>query len=171
MQGKSINSINDSEIIKLGLSTNIEAATIYKISIAQLEGDFLSNNTIYLKDKLTNTIHNLSNGDYSFTSEVGEFNERFEIAFNAASLSNDAFALNNNAVKIVQLDNNNVKFTTETSTFKSITVFDLLGRALQTFNGDSNNETYNLSTLKNSVYIANIELQNGATLSKKFIKK
>ncbi|WP_262489629.1 T9SS type A sorting domain-containing protein [Jejuia pallidilutea] len=72
---------------------------------------------------------------------------------------------------MVQLDNNNVKFTTETSTFKSITVFDLLGRALQTFNGDSNNETYNLSTLKNSVYIANIELQNGATLSKKFIKK
>ncbi|GAL70224.1 hypothetical protein JCM19302_2799 [Jejuia pallidilutea] len=50
-------------------------------------------------------------------------------------------------------------------------MFDLLGRALQTFNGDSNNETYNLSTLKNSVYIANIELQNGATLSKKFIKK
>jgi hypothetical protein len=157
--------------VKLGFKTTIDVATIYTLSIAQLEGDFLSNNTIYLKDKLTNTVHNLSNDDYSFTSEVGEFNERFEIAFNAASLSNDAFALNNNAVKIVQLDNNNVKFTTETSTFKSITVFDLLGRALQTFNGDSNNETYNLSTLKNSVYIANIELQNGVTLSKKFIKK
>lgn len=171
IQGKANNSLNTDEVVKLGFKTTIDVATIYTLSIAQLEGDFLSNNTIYLKDKLTNTVHNLSNDDYSFTSEVGEFNERFEIAFNAASLSNDAFALNNNAVKIVQLDNNNVKFTTETSTFKSITVFDLLGRALQTFNGDSNNETYNLSTLKNSVYIANIELQNGVTLSKKFIKK
>lgn len=171
IQGKANNSLNTDEVVKLGFKTTIDVATIYTLSIAQLEGDFISNNTIYLKDKLTNTIHNLSNDDYSFTSEVGEFNERFEIAFNAASLSNDAFALNNNAVKIVQLDNNNVKFTTETSTFKSITVFDLLGRALQTFNGDSNNETYNLSTLKNSVYLANIELQNGVTLSKKFIKK
>lgn len=171
IQGKANNSLNTDEVVKLGFKTTIDVATIYTLSIAQLEGDFLSNNTIYLKDKLTNTIHNLSNDDYSFTSEVGEFNERFEIAFNAASLSNDTFALNNNAIKIVQLDNNNVKFTTETSTFKSITVFDLLGRALQTFNGDSNNETYNLSTLKNSVYLANIELQNGVTLSKKFIKK
>ena len=170
IQCKDVKSINESEIIKFGLSTNIEVATIYSLSLEHFEGDFLSNNTVYLKDNLTNTVHNLSDGDYSFTSEVGEFNARFEIAFNAASLSNDEFALNNNAVKIVQLDNNNVKFTTETSTFKSVTVFDLLGRALQTFNGDSNNEIYNLSTLKNSVYIANIELANGAKLSKKFIK-
>lgn len=171
IQGKSINSINQSEIIKLGLSTNIEVATIYKISIAELQGDFLSSNTVYLKDNLTNTVHNLSGNDYSFTSEVGEFNERFEVAFSATALSNDEFTLNANDIKIVQLDDNNVQFSSETSTFKSIVVFDLLGRSLYHLNGQNSKETYNLSTLKNSVYIANIELENGATVSKKFIKR
>lgn len=170
IQGKASTSLNTDEIIKLGFKTTIDVATIYKISIAQFEGDFLQNNMVYLKDNLTNTVHNLSNGDYSFTSEVGEFNARFEIAFSAASLSNNDFALNANTIKIVQLNSNNVKFTTEASAFKSIAIYDLLGRALYKLDGKNATETYNLSILKSSVYIANIELENGATLSKKFIK-
>ncbi len=171
IQGKASSSINSDEIIKLGFSTSIEIATLYTLSVAQFEGDFLSNNTIYLKDNLTNTVHNLSDSDYTFTSEVGEFNDRFEIAFNASALSTSDVALNANDIKIVQLDTETIQFTTEISSFKSITVFDLLGRGLHKFDGDGNNETYNLSALKSSVYIASITLENGATISKKFIKK
>ncbi|MFS4483622.1 T9SS type A sorting domain-containing protein [Hyunsoonleella sp. 2307UL5-6] len=171
IQGKNTTSIDESEIIKLGLSTNIDVATIYTLSIAQLEGEFLQNNTVSLKDNLTNTIHNLSDSDYSFTSEVGEFNNRFEVAFNATALSTNDFNVNANTVKIVQLNTDTVEFTTETSNFKTITVIDLLGRTLQKYNADSNTETYNLNALKTAVYIANIELENGVTLSKKFVKK
>lgn len=171
IQGKSANSLTTDEIVKLGFETSIDVATIYSLSVAQFEGDFISNNTIYLKDNLTNTVHNLSNGDYSFTSEVGEFNERFEVAFSAAALSNDDFEIDSNTIKIAQLDNNNIQFSTEISTFKSVIVFDLLGRTLYRLSGDSDTETYNLNALKNSVYIATIELSNGVTLSKKFIKK
>lgn len=171
IQGKASNSLDTDEVVKLGFKTSIDVATIYTISVAQLQGDFLSNNTVYLNDNLTNTVHNLSDNDYSFTSEVGEFNERFEVAFSAAALSNNEFTLNANDIKIVQLDDNNVQFTSEISTFKSIVVFDLLGRSLYHLNGQNSQETYNLSTLKNSVYIANIELENGATVSKKFIKR
>ncbi|TBN00206.1 T9SS type A sorting domain-containing protein [Hyunsoonleella flava] len=171
IQCKDINSINENEILKFGLSTNVEVATIYSLSVEHFEGDFLSNNSVYLKDNLTNSVHNLSDSDYSFTSEAGEFNDRFEIAFSAAALSNEVFEINANAIKIVQLDNSNIQFTTEASTFKSVAIFDLLGRALYSLTGDSNSETYNLSALKASVYIANIELSNGATVSKKFIKQ
>ncbi|GGD18598.1 T9SS type A sorting domain-containing protein [Hyunsoonleella pacifica] len=172
IQGKAISSLDSNENIRLGLSTNIEVATVYTLSIAQFEGNFIANNSVYLKDNLTNTIHNLSDdGDYSFTSEVGEFNDRFEIAFNADALSNDGFELNTNAIKIIQLENEAIQFTTEVSTFTSISVFDLLGRTLYKLNASSNDETYNLNTLKSSVYIATIELANGSTLSKKFIKK
>lgn len=171
IQGKSMNSIDENETIKLGLSTNIEVATIYSLSLDHFEGDFISNNAVYLKDNLTNTIHNLSDSDYSFISEVGEFNERFEITFNASSLSNDTFEVDTNTIKIVQLDSNNVKFTTETSNFTSITIHDLFGRTLYKLDANSNDETYNLNVLKNSVYIATLELANGTALSKKFIKK
>ncbi|WP_203256475.1 T9SS type A sorting domain-containing protein [Hyunsoonleella ulvae] len=171
IQGKATSSLNTDEIIKLGFNTSIDIATSYTLSIARLEGDFLSNKNIYLRDLLTNTVHNLSDSDYSFTSEVGEFNERFEIAFNASSLSNDTFGVDTNTIKIVQLDSNNVKFTTETSNFTSITIHDLFGRTLYKLDANSNDETYNLSVLKSSVYIATIELANGTALSKKFIKK
>ena len=171
IQGKASSSLNSDEIIKIGFTTSIEVATMYTISVAQFEGDFLSNNTVYLRDNLTSTVHNLSDGDYTFTSEVGEFNTRFEIAFNATALSANDFELNTSDIKIVQLDGEVIQFTTEISNFKSISVFDLLGRALHKFDGDSNNETYNLSALKSSVYIASITLENGARISKKFIKK
>lgn len=171
IQGKASNSLDNDEIIKLGFKTSIDVATIYILSVAQFQGDFLSNNNVYLKDNLTSTIHNLSDSDYNFTSEVGEFNDRFEIAFSAAALSNEDFESHENTIKIVQLDDSNIKFTSEASTFKSIEIFDLLGRSLYQLKGESNSESYNLSPLKDSVYIANIELANGTAISKKFIKK
>lgn len=171
IQGKAANSLNNEEVVKLGFKTAIDVATLYTFSIAKLEGDFLSNNSIFLKDNLTNTTHNLSNGDYTFTSEVGEFNDRFEVAFSATVLSTNDFNVNANTVKIVQLHTDTVEFTTETSNFKTITVIDLLGRTLKRLNADSNTETYNLNALKTAVYIANIELENGVSLSKKFVKK
>lgn len=171
IQGKASNSLDTDEVVKLGFKTSIDVATIYTLSIAQLQGDFLSNNSIYLKDNLTNTVHNLSDSDYSFTSDAGEFNERFEIVFSAAALSNDAFVLDANTIKIMQLDNETIQFTTEVSNFTSISIFDLLGRNLYDLKSETNTETYNLSSLKSSVYIATIELANGATVSKKFVKK
>ncbi|MCB0434133.1 MAG: hypothetical protein KDD18_14490, partial [Mangrovimonas sp.] len=82
-------SLNLDEVIPLGFSTTINVPTTYTLSIAQLEGDFLTTNTIYLKDNLLNLYHNLSASDYSFTSEAGEFNARFEIVFQDNSLSVD----------------------------------------------------------------------------------
>ncbi|WP_338356085.1 hypothetical protein [Yeosuana marina] len=85
IQGKSESSLNEDEIINLGFSTQIDVPTLYTLSIAKLQGDFLSTNTIYVLDNLTNTLHDLSTSDYTFTSDVGEFNNRFQIVFKASS--------------------------------------------------------------------------------------
>jgi len=74
IQGKSPNDLDINEVISLGFLNAIDVPTIYTISIEQLQGDFLNNNTVFLKDNLTNTTHNLSASSYSFTSLVGEFN-------------------------------------------------------------------------------------------------
>ncbi|GAB1856962.1 hypothetical protein MHTCC0001_17980 [Flavobacteriaceae bacterium MHTCC 0001] len=169
IQGKNINSLDLDEVVKLGFGTNIDVATIYKLSISKLEGAFMQNNAIYIKDNLENKIHNLTDADYTFTSGVGEFNDRFEIVFTANALSNDAIELKN-AVKIVQLDDEHMQFSSDRSSIKNIAIFDALGRTLYTLTADSNNKTFSVSNLKSAVYIANIELANGATISKKFIK-
>ncbi|XMO87751.1 T9SS sorting signal type C domain-containing protein [Algibacter sp. AS12] len=171
IQGKAINSLTEDEIINLGFATNIDVATLYTFSIAQLEGDFLANNIIYLKDNLLNKVHNLSDSDYSFTSEVGEFNDRFKIQFSASVLSTESNSLETNALKIVELDDNHVQFTASNN-IKSISIFDLLGRQLYQFEGNNTSETYNLSQLNSgSIYIAKVELSSGAIITKKAVKK
>ena len=172
IQGKAINSINADEVIYLGFNTSIDVPTLYTLSIAQLQGDFLTANTIYLKDNLTNTLHDLSASDYTFTSEVGEFNARFQIVFNAVSLSTDTFDFNANTVSILQVDETHVNFrASNNQTIKTVTIFDLLGRTLYQLKGQNSEETYNLSKLNHAIFIAKIELSNGAFITKKAIKK
>ncbi|PKQ45871.1 T9SS type A sorting domain-containing protein [Confluentibacter flavum] len=172
IQGKAENSLNFSETINLGFKTSINTSTLYTLSMAQLQGEFLTNNTVYLKDNLLNKVHNLSDADYTFTSEVGEFNDRFVVMFNNQSLSTDELVADANTLKIIDLDNDRVTFSiTNNLKIKNVTVFDLLGRELYQFKGQNSEETYLLSSLKNTIYIAKVELSNGATITKKAVKK
>ena len=171
IQGKSPNSINENELVSLGFSSNIDTSTEYTLSIAQLEGAFLSDNPTFVKDNFTNTLHNLSDSDYSFTSVAGEFNNRFEIVFNANALSIDDISVASENLKIIELEDDNVQFTTKNHPIETVKVFDLLGRELYNFKGNSNDETYKLSNLSSTVYIVKVELSNGIILTKKTLKK
>jgi hypothetical protein len=172
IQGKDENSLNEDEIINLGFKTTITIPTLYKLSVAQLEGAFLTSNTIFLVDTLLNKVHDLSASDYTFTSAAGEFNSRFSIAFTNKALSVNDVLLNTNALKIVELQDDFVQFNTSSNlTIKSVNIYDLLGRQLYQFKGENTSETYRLSHLNNSVYIAKVALSNGAVVTKKAVKK
>ncbi|WP_418602200.1 T9SS sorting signal type C domain-containing protein [Hwangdonia sp.] len=172
IQGKAPSDLNENEIIDLGFKTAIDVETLYTFSIAQFQGAFLNNNPVFLIDNLLNKIHDLKVCDYSFTSEVGEFNNRFQIAFSDKALSSNDFGLNDNALKIIELANDYVNFKlSDNLRIKSVTIFDLLGRQLYNLKGANSSETYQLSKLKNTVYIAKVELSNGAIITKKAIKQ
>ncbi|MFD1615958.1 hypothetical protein [Gelatiniphilus marinus] len=172
IQGKAPSDLTENEIINLGFKTTIDVATLYTLSINKLKGDFLNNNPVYLIDNLLNKTHDLRVCDYTFTSEVGEFNSRFQIAFSDKALSTNDFGLNNNALKIIELDNDFVNFKlSDNLKIKTVTIFDLLGRQLYNLKGTNSSETYKLSNLKNTVFIAKVELLNGAIITKKAIKK
>ena len=173
IQGKYIETLNSDEVILLGLKTGITSPTIYTIAIDHFQGDFLSDHAIYLKDNLENTYQNLTASDYSFTSETGEFNDRFEIIFNPETFSIEDFESNSQNISIIELKNNNIKFSITSAhlTIQNIKILDILGRNIYNFKGTKNTETYNLSNLSNAIYIAKIELSNGKTITKKAFKK
>jgi hypothetical protein len=172
IQGKAIDSINADEIINIGFSTIIDVPTQYTLSIAKQEGDFLKSHTVYLKDNLINTLHDLSTSDYTFTSKVGEFNTRFQIVFNANALEIKAFKLNANTVRVLQVDDMHVSFkASNNQTIKTVTIFDLLGRQLYQLKGRKNEEIYNFSNLNHTIFIAKVALSNGSLITKKVIKK
>jgi hypothetical protein len=170
IQGKSVNSLTEDEVIPVGFKTTIEVATLYKFSIAQFEGEFLNNNTIYLKDNLLNSLNDLKASDYNFTSEVGEFNNRFEIVFNENALSLGEHTINNDSLSIIKLNNGDVQFILSSHLeLKSIEVIDLLGRTLYSLQANGNSTTYNLSNLSQAPCIAKVKLSNGVVITKKIV--
>jgi hypothetical protein len=173
IQGKDPLSLDENEVVKIGFKTSIDVPTIYAISLPQIEGDFLNSNPIVLKDKLLNTSHDLKNGDYNFTSEVGEFNERFEILFNNASLSNDEFLTAEKTLSIFEHRNGDVQFKLNSNSLQmnNIKIIDLQGRTIYNFNVDKNDSTHQLSALSQAPYIARVTLNNNQTIIKKAIKK
>ena len=172
IQAKDPDSLSLDEIIPLGFYSNTSEPTTYTLSIAQLEGDFLTTNTIYLIDNLNNTIHNLSDSNYAFTSENGDFNERFEIVFNPQTLSINNNVITANDLIITELNNGEVQIkVSEQYTIQHVEILDVLGRQVYSLTGNSSVEVYNLSKLSNTAYIAKVTLSNGQVISKKAIKQ
>ncbi|WP_299102510.1 choice-of-anchor D domain-containing protein [uncultured Winogradskyella sp.] len=173
IQGKDINSLDLNEVIPLGFKTIIDVETLYTISIAQFEGVFYTDNNIYIKDNLLNITHNLKASNYTFTSETGEFNERFEIVFTTNALSINDAVIDANTISIVELANDNVEFRTNSKQviITNVEILDVLGRRIYNLKGNSSTEVYNLNQLSQAAYIAKVTLSNGQVISKKAIKK
>jgi hypothetical protein len=172
IQGKALESMNEDEIISIGYKTSIDVPTVYTLSIEKFEGTFLNNNPIYIKDKMLNELHNLKERFYSFTSETGEFNDRFEIVFKEEALSLDTVLTMESSLLIIEHLSGEVQFKYQgTSVMKSIEIFDLLGRKLYHFYPQSNDETFRVSRLSTTLFVARVTLDNNAVFTKKAIKK
>lgn len=171
IQGKDLNSINKDEVINIGYSTSINVPTIYTLSIAQFEGDFLNTNVVYLKDNFLNKLHDLKVSDYNFTSEVGEFNDRFEILFKEEALSISS-EIDKNTLSIIEHNNGDVQFKLNAlNKINNIKIIDFQGRILYDFEVNSKDETLKLSNLSQAPYIAKVTLNNSYVITKKAIKK
>ncbi|NIK91061.1 choice-of-anchor D domain-containing protein [Mangrovimonas sp. CR14] len=172
IQGKHPESLTLEEVIPLGFQTNIEEASIFNFEIAQLKGDFMLSHSIYIKDNFFNTYHDLTQSAYTFNSEAGEFNDRFEIVFQTNALSTSESVLNTNDLTIIELDNGMVSFTVrKNQTIENVQIYDLLGRSLLTFTGNSSKEVLDLSSLSSSAYLAKVTLDSGQEITKKAIKR
>lgn len=172
IQGKAPSSLSVDEVIPLGFYTVIEDATIFTISIAELEGEFMTQNTVYIRDYELDIVHDLSANPYSFTSETGEFNNRFEIVFQPEALSVTENEISPNDVSIVELGDGDVKISVGPSLIiKNVEIIDMVGRTIYQLQGHNSVEVYNLSRLSQATYIARITLSNGQIISKKAIKR
>lgn len=75
IQGRALPFFDD-DIVPLGFkSTSVDN---YNISIENFDGLF-ENQEIYLKDNYLNVLHDLKQGNYTFSSNAGTFNDRFEV--------------------------------------------------------------------------------------------
>ncbi|WP_415374175.1 T9SS type A sorting domain-containing protein [Patiriisocius sp. Uisw_017] len=174
IQGREV--FNKEIQIPMGYASQIDETTTFKITIKQLEGVDIENATVYLIDKATRTITNLTKeGAYKFRSRKGNFPNRFTLQFMAYDrfgriLGDDAAAIA--AISVVPNPTDGLLFiNSPNSIINTITLTDMRGRLVRNLkNIDGLNSTIDISVLDSAVYFLKIETEKG-TLVRKVMKE
>ncbi|MBS7232527.1 T9SS sorting signal type C domain-containing protein [Flavobacterium psychroterrae] len=167
IQGRAL-PFSDADIISLGYRTTIEGD--FTISIDGTDGS-LSNQNIYLEDKTTGKVHDLTAGNYTFKTAIGTFTDRLVLRYTNKTLGiGDIENPDNNL--IVTVKDKVVKVTSTNENIKQVTIFDITGKLLYDKNkvGATELQLQNLP-FSNQVLLVKVILENDSTTTKKIIFK
>ncbi len=165
IQGRSM-PFQENDAVQLGYIAT--TAGNLSISIDQVDGLFDSQN-IYLKDNLLNVVHDLKSSGYSFASNIGTFNDRFEIVYKLEPLGVENPSWSAEAVIVYKKDKS-IFINAGKETIDQVRVIDLQGRIVYENKKVNNTQTV-INSLPSSEQIFIVQVQNaeGAKIAKKII--
>ena len=155
--------------VALGILKNNTNAETFTFAIEEKEGIFSTDQvTVYLRDKVLDTFHNLNNGPFTYTSSVTNLGNRFELVYQTnADLSNPEFAASQTFTSL----NDNVFKASSSAEMSSITIYDMAGRLIASYE-NINSKTFTTDFNKvQGVYIAKIKLMDGTLVNQKVINQ
>lgn len=165
IQGRAL-PFDENDEVPLGYRTTINGA--FTINIDQVDG-LLTNQAVFIEDKLTNTVTDLKNGNYTFNTVAGTFNDRFVLRYTNKTLATATFNSLENTV-LVSNKNKQIKINSFAQTIDKVTIYDLLGREIyQKINVNSNELSIANLVSSRQPLIVKMILQNGATVTDKII--
>lgn len=126
IQGKAL-PFNNTDVVLLGYKVTI--AGTFNISLGDFDGLF-EGQDVFLKDKLLNTIHNLKDSAYEFTSAIGTFDNRFEIVYQNETLGIENPELNSENVLVYKNSNSTIAINLGLIVIEEIKVYDIAGRII-----------------------------------------
>lgn len=165
IQGRAVPFANTDEV-PLGYVTTI--AGDFTISIDHVDGLF-NEQAIYLEDKITGKEIDLRAGNYTFTTTIGTFTNRFVLRYTSKTLGTGDFENIENGL-LVSVKDKVVKVQSAKENIKQISVYDITGKLLYDKIKVSQTE-YEIANLRatNQLLVVKITLENGHTDSKKII--
>ncbi|MEE9349772.1 MAG: zinc-dependent metalloprotease family protein [Flavobacteriaceae bacterium] len=128
----------------------------------------LDNVNIYLKDNLLNVLYDLKLNDYIFNAnQLGDNNTRFELIFSRNTLNTTSSELTSQSNLIINNQDNNIHLELTTGEkIAHVTAYDILGKTIiSSTKSDIENHID-----KGTILIFKVTLENGQTLTKKFLK-
>ena len=153
------------DVVPLVLKADV--ADTYTITLQEVEGVFNGSQTIFLKDKLTNTSHDFSTGAYTFTTDAGRFDNRFEIVYqNPLAVQQPTF---NDTSVVVYKQNNELIINSGNTSMSNVKVFDIRGRLLMEKNNINATQTKFYTGTTNEVLLVQITSDAMGTVTKKVI--
>ncbi|MEM0575236.1 T9SS sorting signal type C domain-containing protein [Flavobacterium polysaccharolyticum] len=165
IQGRAL-PFETTDVVPLGYRSTI--AGPFDISIDNRDGA-LAGQEIWLEDKKTNTLHELTKGKYTFTAINGVENDRFVLKYTNKTLGTDDNEVVDKSL-IVSVKNKKISLTSSAEAITQVQIFDLLGRKVYD-KSKVNAQEWSISNLSSSeqTLIVKTTLANGAISNKKII--
>lgn len=155
------------DVVPLRFTTS-DAGT-YQIAIDHLDGIFLDEQGVYLRDNLLGIIHDLKSGAYVFSYDEGVTDGRFDLVYQpSASLGTDAPAFDENSVIIYKQDGSFV-VNSGRIIMDHIQVYDIRGRLLANHKNINAAETTVNAGEANQVLIFKIVSEANQEVTKKVV--
>ena len=157
---------NATDIVPLAFKTG--TAGTFSIALDHVDGLFSSGTDgIYVHDLLTGAEQNLRDGAYTFTTEAGVFNSRFELGYSSLlAVNGNTFTANQ--VVVYQQDSVLVVNAAAT-TIATVQLYDLRGRLLLEKKGINASEVRMNVVAENQVLLVKVITTTGETVTKKII--
>lgn len=165
IQGRSLPFTSD-DVVPMSFKTDV--AGNYTIAIDHVDGLFAGSQEVFLKDNTTGQLHNLKSGAYSFASETGVFNNRFEIVYRAALGVKVPTISSNNIVAYKQ--NGSLVINSGNYVMENIELYDMSGRLIYTKNNiDASSAVIANLPIANQVLVVKITTAENGTANKKIV--
>ncbi|WP_281231474.1 T9SS sorting signal type C domain-containing protein [Flavobacterium gelatinilyticum] len=165
IQGRAL-PFDDSDVIQLGYSTTIEGE--FSISIDRADGD-LTNQNIYLEDKLTNSMHNLTASNYTFSTTIGTFLNRFLVRYKTNTLGVGDFE-NQNSGLLISVKDKIISLNASNDLIQEVSIYDVSGKLIYNTKKVEAPELQ-ISDFKSAdqVLLVKVTLNNGNTTTRKIV--
>ncbi len=154
----------ESDMIPLGFKSTVDGTQT--ISLANVDGLF-ENQALYLEDKTLNIIQDLKQGNYTFTSLAGTFEDRFVLRFTNTALGVPTFS-EGSVVVYKNLDG--IHINSGVTQMKKVVIFDVTGRVIASRSNLNSNETlFTNITASSQLLLVQITSEDGVTITKKIM--
>lgn len=165
IQGRSLPFV-DTDVVSLGFKSDI--AGEFTIALSNFDGLFTENQDIYLKDNVTGTLQNLKLADYTFSTQVGVFNNRFEVQYSSTLGTNNPELAENNV--LIAVKNQQIKINAGSVIMEKVELIDVSGRVIYMQEG-INTSTMTLENIvsTNQVLIVRISTKDNNIVNQKII--
>jgi len=157
---------HENDVVAMGYTAN--AAGSYTISIHRKDGVFADGQNVYIKDNSTGSIHNLSDSNYTFSTEAGTYNNRLTVLYTTEVLDTKAPALVSSDVIIYKQDAA-INISAGSLAITGVSVYDISGRLLyNNSNVNASNTTIKGLQVAQEVVVVKVSTVNGE-INKKLI--
>ena len=155
---------NSEDIVDIGI--NGDEPGTYHFHLSGTQGIFENGTSIILRDKIAGIETDLTKDDYSFNTEKGTIEGRFEITYHQDAVLDTGNPNSNQNILVYR--NGEIFIIESPETIKQISVYEMSGRLVKQFN--ANSKHINLNIPANGTYLITLTTKDGKMYHKRVIK-